>query len=100
MLHFTTAEARELLPHGLVMLVEQSAPSTVAELCGPLVESTTSVNSTVASTRSISTSLRDPVKNSSISPTMRSLSPSAGALSIPRITTYLAPEYARRDIGP
>ena len=43
------------------------------------VESTTSVKRTVASTRSISVSPRDPVKNSSISPTSRSVSPIAGA---------------------
>jgi hypothetical protein len=38
-----------------------------------LVESTMSVNMTVANTRSISASLRDPVRNSSVSSTTRSI---------------------------
>ena len=77
-LYLAAPMARDLLPEYQVVLVEQRSPLTVTEVRSLFVESTMSVNMTVASTRSGSTWDREPVRNSSISSTSLSTSPTHG----------------------
>src|SRR5438067_11242674 len=74
-LDLAPAKPLQLLPHRLVVAIEQRAPLPVAKLGGAPRRIDMSVNMTVASTRSTSCSLRDPVRNSWISSTRRSPSP-------------------------
>jgi len=69
------AEAAQLLAYGGVVPLEQVAPGAVAEPGGVLRGATMSVNNTVASTRSSSTTGRAPVRNSSIGASIASTSP-------------------------
>jgi hypothetical protein len=76
-------EARELLADRLVVLGEQIAPATVAQA----VACTMSVNMTVSRPRTCAPPLRAPVRNSSTSSTIASLSPMNGKESTPSSST-------------
>ena len=71
-LDFSSPKPGDFSSHDVVVPVEKSLPVAISHLGARRVESTMSVKSTVASTRSDSASLRAPVRNSSISSAGRS----------------------------
>ena len=79
------------------MPIEQLAPSAIAETDASPVESTMSVNTTVASTRSGAGPLRTPVRNSSTSSTIWSGS-IHGRWSPPSSATNRDPAICDRDV--
>ena len=88
---FMAVEALKLPPDPGIVPAEQLLPPLVTELDRALRESTTSVNSTVARTRSTAGSGRTPVRNSSISSSKVSASPVKNRWSAPSSSTNLAP---------
>jgi hypothetical protein len=83
-------EPGQLLAHHLLVLDQDPVPAAVPFSAASLVESTMSVNSTVASTRSGSTTGLAPVRNSWASSTTVSWSPKNGKWSSPGSSTNWA----------
>jgi hypothetical protein len=82
--------APERLAEERVVALEDGAPAAVGHLAARRVESTMSLNITVASMRSGSRSTRVPVMNSSLSPRTNSLLPIEHMLSPPSSSTKRA----------